>query len=197
MNPSVIVLLAIIGLINAQCTYYTIQPGDTYDAIARRYGTTASALQQANPSLAANSLQVGQSICVPNGYNNYNGYNTYSGYPTYNSYGANCANYNIRAGDTCAALSQGSITTFYQLNPGINCNNLQVGQPICVPYGTQTTYNNGAYYPAYACSGRSYTVQPGDTCWSIAQRFGTSAENVQSCIGVNCSNLQVGQVITF
>ncbi|RNA06957.1 peptidase M23, partial [Brachionus plicatilis] len=62
MNPLVIVLLTVVGLINAQCTYYTIQPGDTYDAIARRYGATASVLQQANPSIPANLLKVGQSI---------------------------------------------------------------------------------------------------------------------------------------
>ncbi|RMZ96908.1 peptidoglycan-binding, partial [Brachionus plicatilis] len=166
--------------------------------------------------IPANLLKVGQSICIPNGYNNYNGYNTYTNaYPTYNSYGSNCANYVIRAGDTCSSLSQGSLNNFNQLNPGINCNNLQIGQSVCVPYGSQTNYNNGAYNPAYntgaynpayntgaynpgyACSGRSYTVQAGDTCYSIAQRYGTTTANVQSCIGVNCSNLQVGQVITF
>ncbi|RNA04890.1 N-acetylmuramoyl-L-alanine amidase [Brachionus plicatilis] len=137
MNPLVIVLLTVVGLINAQCTYYTIQPGDTYDAIARRYGATAS-----------------------------------------------------------------SLNNFYQLNPGVNCNNLQIGQSVCVPYAYNNgayypAYNNGAYNPGYACSGRSYTVQAGDTCYSIAQRYGTTTANVQSCIGVNCSNLQVGQVITF
>ena len=197
MNPVIVVLLAIIGLINAQCSYYTIQPGDTYDSIARRYGTSITAIQQSNPSLNANNLQVGQQVCVPNGYNAYNGYNTYNGaYPTYNSYNPSCNNYYVRAGDTCASLSQGSISTFYQVNPNINCNNLQVGQAICVPWGTQST--SGTYYPAYGCNGsRTWTVQPGDTCWSIAQRFGTSVESVQSCIGVNCSNLQVGQVLRF
>ncbi|CAF0793133.1 unnamed protein product [Brachionus calyciflorus] len=151
MNPVIVVLLAIIGLINAQCSYYTIQP--------------------ANPSLNAYSLQVGQQVCVPNGYSATNGYNSYN------------------AGDSCASLSQGSISTFYQVNPNINCNNLQVGKAVCVPWSTQS---------ASGCNGsRTWTVQPGDTCWSIAQRFGTSVENVQSCIGVNCSNLQVGQVLRF
>jgi LysM repeat protein len=49
----------------AGTTAYTIQAGDTFYAIARRYGTTVAALQQANPGVDPNSLLVGQVICVP------------------------------------------------------------------------------------------------------------------------------------
>ncbi|RMZ95521.1 hypothetical protein BpHYR1_017049 [Brachionus plicatilis] len=36
-------------------------------------------------------------------------------------------------------------------------------------------------------------IQNGDTCWSVAQRFGTSVEQLQTCSALNCNNLQPGQ----
>jgi membrane-bound lytic murein transglycosylase D len=44
--------------------HYTISPGDTLGAIARRYGTTVSALQQAN-KLNNTNIRVGQTLLVP------------------------------------------------------------------------------------------------------------------------------------
>jgi serine-type D-Ala-D-Ala carboxypeptidase/endopeptidase (penicillin-binding protein 4) len=44
---------------------YTIRPGDTLDAIARRHGTTVTALQQANPGVNPRRLRPGQTIRLP------------------------------------------------------------------------------------------------------------------------------------
>ena len=44
--------------------HYTISAGDTLGAIARRYGTTVSALQQAN-KLNTTNIRVGQTLLVP------------------------------------------------------------------------------------------------------------------------------------
>lgn len=44
----------------------------------------------------------------------------------------------IEAGGTCWAVSQGagiSLDQLYQLNPGTNCDSLQVGQQLCVAKG--------------------------------------------------------------
>ena len=43
--------------------------------------------------------------------------------------------YTVVSGDTCyqIALNNGiSLTAFENMNPGINCNNLQIGQSVCV-----------------------------------------------------------------
>jgi len=45
--------------------HYQIRPGDTYAAIARRFGTTPGRIQHANPSAVPTRLRVGQLIQVP------------------------------------------------------------------------------------------------------------------------------------
>ncbi|HEX6135007.1 MAG TPA: D-alanyl-D-alanine carboxypeptidase/D-alanyl-D-alanine-endopeptidase [Longimicrobiales bacterium] len=44
---------------------HTIRSGDTLDAIARRYGTSVSALQSANPGLDPRRLMPGQTVRIP------------------------------------------------------------------------------------------------------------------------------------
>ncbi|WP_104204256.1 M23 family metallopeptidase [Billgrantia saliphila] len=44
---------------------YQIRPGDTYSAIARRFGTTPARIQSANPGVAPTRLRVGQIVQVP------------------------------------------------------------------------------------------------------------------------------------
>ncbi|MCE8015071.1 LysM peptidoglycan-binding domain-containing protein [Halomonas sp. MCCC 1A17488] len=44
---------------------YQIRPGDTFSAVARRFGTTPARIQSANPGVAPTRLRVGQLIQVP------------------------------------------------------------------------------------------------------------------------------------
>ena len=44
---------------------YVVQPGDTLDSIARRFGTTANALMSANDLTNPNLIYVGQRLNVP------------------------------------------------------------------------------------------------------------------------------------
>lgn len=44
---------------------HTVRRGDTYYALARRYGTTVAAIQRANPALAPESLPLGADLTVP------------------------------------------------------------------------------------------------------------------------------------
>lgn len=46
---------------------YRVRPGDTYSAIARRFGGRADRIQAANPGISPTSLRVGQLIQVPLG----------------------------------------------------------------------------------------------------------------------------------
>jgi D-alanyl-D-alanine carboxypeptidase/D-alanyl-D-alanine-endopeptidase (penicillin-binding protein 4) len=50
----------------APASRHTIRPGDTLDGIARRYGTTVKALQDANPGLNPRRLLPGRTIRIPN-----------------------------------------------------------------------------------------------------------------------------------
>ena len=45
-------------------TYYTVQKGDTFGVIATKSNTTVAAIEQLNPGVSSNALQVGQQIRV-------------------------------------------------------------------------------------------------------------------------------------
>lgn len=100
---------------------YTIRSGDTLFRIAQQYGTTVNAIIAINPGIVPNELFVGQRICVP-------GQGPVS-----------CPNgtlYVIQPGDTLNAIARRfnvTTTALIAANPGINPNNLQIGQTICVP----------------------------------------------------------------
>ncbi len=102
--------------------------------------------------------------------------------------------YTIRAGDTLFILAQRYGTTVAAIsaaNPGLNPNNLQVGQVICVP--------GLAGPPEPSCpNGTLYTIQPGDTFYLLASRFGVSLQALLAANpGVDPNRLVVGQRICY
>jgi LysM repeat protein len=157
-------------------TPYTIRSGDTFFSLARRFNTTVEAIQAANPGVDPNNLQIGQVICMPG--------TPSTGCPT------GTTPYTIRSGDTFFSLAQRFNTTVEAIqaaNPGVDPNNLQIGQVICIP-GTPT--------PTCPAGTTPYTIRSGDTFFLLAQRFNTTVEAIQAANpGVNPNNLQIGQVI--
>ncbi|MSU02855.1 LysM peptidoglycan-binding domain-containing protein, partial [Tissierella sp. DSM 105185] len=76
-----------------------------------------------------------------------------------------------------------------KLNPGLNPNNLQIGQRICIPEGTTP--------PKQCPTGSfSYTIKSGDTLYNLAIKYNTTVEAIMKLNpGINPNNLQIGQVI--
>ncbi len=103
---------------------YTIQPGDTFIGIARRFGYTLDALLAINPGVAPQNLRVGQQICLPPS----------PGAGPFPCFGGSI--YRIRPGDTLYSIARRFGVTLDALlaaNPEISPENLQVGDPICIP----------------------------------------------------------------
>lgn len=101
--------------------------------------------------------------------------------------------YTIRPGDTLFLLAQRFGTTVAAItavNPGINPNALQIGQVICIPGLTPGP-------PVPACpNGFLYTIQPGDTFFVLASRFGVSVQAIIAANpGVDPNRLVVGQQV--
>lgn len=103
--------------------------------------------------------------------------------------------YRIQPGETLATIAQRfgvSVSAILAANPQIvNPNQIFVNQLICIPVGAPPP-------PTPPCpDGRLYTVQPGDTLFSIAQRFGVSVAEILAANPqiVNPDVLEVGQVI--
>ena len=119
---------------------YTVVSGDTCNAIGLKFGVSAAAIIQANPSINAQctNLQIGAVLCIP--------FSTSapSIKPVASPPTVTCSKkYTVVSGDTCNGIglkfgvSAGSII---QANPSINaqCTNLQIGAVLCIPIGSIT-----------------------------------------------------------
>ena len=104
-----------------------------------------------------------------------------------------CAQYYIiKNGDTLFSIAEGFNTTpenILRLNPGLEEDNLQRGQRICVVSGT--------FQPVTCPLGTlPDNINPGDTLFSIAEKFGTDTEALLLANpDINPYNLKTGQRI--
>ncbi|HZJ98870.1 MAG TPA: LysM peptidoglycan-binding domain-containing protein [Tissierellaceae bacterium] len=157
---------------------YTIKAGDTLYQLARTYNTSVEAILAINPGINPNNLQIGQRICIPDG----------SAPPRCP---AGSFAYTIRQGDTLWQLARTYNTTveaIMALNPGIDPNNLQIGQVICIP--------DKEPRPRCPVGSFAYTIRQGDTLWQLARTYNTTVEAIMALNpGIDPNNLQIGQVI--
>lgn len=100
--------------------------------------------------------------------------------------------YTIQARDTFFTLSRRfgvSIQSIIDANPGVNPNNLRIGQVICVP-------NANPGPPVCPAGSFSYTIVAGDTLFSLSQRFGVTQQSILALNpSINPNDLRVAQII--
>jgi len=93
--------------------------------------------------------------------------------------------YIVQADDTCWGIAQKhnlTVSDLQGLNPKVNCNNLQIGQQLCVEKMTLLR--------------DFYSVKSGDTCWNIAKQNSISEEQLLKYNpGLKCDDLQINQTI--
>jgi LysM repeat protein len=98
------------------------------------------------------------------------------------------AEYVVQPGDTLSAIAQKFGTTVDDL---IRLNHLsseaiQVGMVLKVPQ---------VAHPTPAPTYQTYVVQPGDTLFSLAERFGTTVGELKSLNNLTSDTLRVGQTL--
>jgi len=118
--------------------------------------------------------------------------------------------YTIKSGDFCTDIAAQNNITLDELlkaNRQMDCNNLKIGDKVKIPApaaaatptrGTLT--GNPTARPGTTGGGKSYTVQPGDTCAGIASANGVSITAflaANSSIDANCTNLKAGEKVTI
>jgi peptidoglycan-N-acetylglucosamine deacetylase len=156
--------------------YYTVQRGDTLYSVARRYGTTVTAIANANGIANINHIRVGQRLYIP-------GYSTGG-----TSWPVDSTHYVVRSGDSLSVLARRfntTVTAIARANGISNTSHIYVGQKLIVPTGY-------AYPPSVY--GFYYTVKAGDTLSSIAKWYGVSLHTLASVNHIsNVSRIYVGQ----
>jgi LysM repeat protein len=159
------------------CTYI-VRPGDMLFSIARRFGTTASAIAARNGLRNINFIFIGQRLVIPN----------CTQPPPPPPPPGQCVTYVVRRGDTLSGIAARFGTTSFAIaarNGILNPHFIFVGQRLIVCRGV------GGLPPV---AGRVYVVRPGDTLFSIALRYGVTIQAIMSANGLFNPNLVfVGQ----
>lgn len=145
---------------------YTVKAGDTLYKIAQMYNTTVDQIKTLN-NLSNNNLSIGQKLTLPSATRN---------------------TYTVKAGDTLYSIASRNNTTVQALRDLNRLNNdiLSIGQVLMLP----TT--ELLEIPSV---GTTYTVQAGDTLYSIAKRYDTTVDQIKSLNRLTSNSLVVGQVL--
>jgi LysM repeat protein len=139
---------------------YTVQPGDTLSALARRFGVSVDALVQLNRLRDPGLLRVGQELVIPG--------QAPAVTPTVEGYV-----HVVRPGETLYGISRQYGVPLDQLaavNQITNPATLRVGQRLIIPTYRQQTPGTAAQ--------RVHIVQPGETLSAIAARYGVSPKAI-------------------
>ncbi|PBP23087.1 hypothetical protein BUE80_DR005739, partial [Diplocarpon rosae] len=113
---------------------YTIASGDTFFAISQRLNVAISDIQNMNPGVKPENLQVGQVINIPGPKATRT--DSYHHAPAAPIRAPAAGTYKVNSGDTFAAIAQKlNVDTagIQSCNPGVKPESLQVGQIINIP----------------------------------------------------------------
>lgn len=156
--------------------YYIVQKGDTLYSISKNNNVSIEDLIKAN-NLTNNILTIGQELYIPqsNETNNNGNYD----YPTDST--DDFSIYEVQKGDSLWIISRKYNITVPDLLEINNLTNLtlQIGQKLLVP-----NENN---------SNDFYTVEKGDTIWSIAKKFNLTPDELKENNNLDSNLLSVGQ----
>ena len=144
---------------------YTVQAGDTLYSIAKRFNITVNDLRNAN-NLTSDLLRVGQILVIPT------------------RDVSNNITYTVQRGDTLYNIARRYNTTVNEL---VRANNLTsdvlfIGQTLTIPSSNTTPPTTNIY-----------TVEAGDTLYSIARRYNTTVNDLININNLTSSTLQIGQ----
>ena len=152
---------------------YTVQKGDTLYKIASQYNTTVDILKKLN-NLSSNILSIGQKIKLPS--------------TEIINIPASLETYTVKSGDTLYSIAKKFDTTVDKIKfqNSLSADALTVGQVLKIPSVISVTKPSKT---------NVYTVEPGDTLYSLAREFNTTVNNLKSLNNLITNNLVIGQTI--
>ncbi|WP_456277488.1 LysM peptidoglycan-binding domain-containing protein [Bacillus sp. AK128] len=160
------------SIVAQQQTKYTVVSGDSLSAIAKRFNTTVTHIQQLN-NLTSDIIFVGQTLTIPSGQ-----------LPT-----SQPVTYTVQSGDSLSIIAKRfnlSVEQLKQLNQLTN-DMIFAGQTLKVAEGTNTNQK--------ISTEQSYTVQSGDSLSVIAKRFNLAVDELKRMNGLPNDMIFVGQTL--
>ena len=152
---------------------YVVQKGDTLYSIANKLGTTVSELKKEN-NLTSNTLQIGEILRIP----------------TKEIYEEEENIYIVKKGDSLYSIANKYNTTVDELKRinNLTSNILSIGQVLKLPSDKANNVEKEE-------NTISYTVQKGDSLYSIARKYDTTIDRIKDLNNLTTNLLSIGQVL--
>ena len=149
---------------------YTVKKGDSLYSIANKYNTTVEELKRIN-NLTSNTLSIGQVLKLP------------SDKVSDVDKEENTISYTVQKGDSLYSIARKYSTTIDKIKDlnNLTTNLLSIGQVLLIPTDTNLE--------------TTYTVQKGDSLYSIAKKYDTTVDRLKQLNNLKSNLLSIGQIL--
>ncbi len=152
---------------------HTVEKGDTLWSIANKYNTTVDEIKRLN-NLTSNILSIGQKLKIK-------GEEEVIIEPEENIV------HTVVKGDTLWSIANKYNTTVNEIKRlnNLTSNILSIGQKLIIKGKAEIPIENNI----------TYTVQKGDTLWSIANKYNTTVNEIKTLNNLTSNILSIGQIL--
>ena len=149
---------------------YIVKKGDSLYSIANKYNTTIDELKRIN-NLTSNILSIGQVLKLP------------SDKVSDIEKEENTISYTVQKGDSLYSIARKYSTTIDKIKDlnNLTTNLLSIGQVLLIPTDTNLE--------------TTYTVQKGDSLYSIAKKYDTTVDRLKQLNNLKSNLLSIGQIL--
>ena len=149
---------------------YIVKKGDSLYSIANKYNTIVKELKRIN-NLTSNILSIGQVLKLPSDKAN----NVEKE--------ENTISYTVKKGDSLYSIARKYDTTIDRIKDlnNLTTNLLSIGQVLLIPTDTNLE--------------TTYTVQKGDSLYSIAKKYNTTVDRLKQLNNLTSNLLSIGQIL--
>ena len=149
---------------------YIVKKGDSLYSIANKYNTTIDELKRIN-NLTSNILSIGQVLKLP------------SDKASDVEKEENTISYTVQKGDSLYSIARKYDTTIDRIKDlnNLTTNLLSIGQVLLIPTDTNLE--------------TTYTVQKGDSLYSIAKKYNTTVDRLKQLNNLTSNLLSIGQIL--
>lgn len=149
---------------------YIVKKGDSLYSIANKYNTTIDELKRIN-NLTSNILSIGQVLKLP------------SDKVSDIEKEENTISYTVQKGDSLYNIARKYSTTIDKIKDlnNLTTNLLSIGQVLLIPTDTNLE--------------TTYTVQKGDSLYSIAKKYDTTVDRLKQLNNLKSNLLSIGQIL--